>query len=197
MANLTRSQAQTILSRLGWRVNTSSRLTQAIKDFQRGWNLGDALTVDGVLGPKTSYAMRLSESRRAAGRTTASANFSFKTMQCRCYKRSAGRYASCRVIFMTRKGFQMAERYRKHNGAFSIVSACRCPSRNAAVGGSSTSRHVVCSAVDVPMTHSVTWVKSRGIATHIGWNYSGGYRRVKHIDMGGGYTVWNPLVYKD
>jgi lysozyme family protein len=99
MANLTRAQAKTILYNLGWRVNTSARLTQAVKDFQAGWNLGPALSVDGSVGPKTSAALRLSESRRRAGRTTASANFSFKTVACRC----GGKYGSCRRIFYKRK----------------------------------------------------------------------------------------------
>ena len=59
MADLTRAQAQTILTRLGWRVNTSARLTAGIKDFQRGYNFGSVgLSADGVLGPKTSAAMR-------------------------------------------------------------------------------------------------------------------------------------------
>jgi hypothetical protein len=193
MADLTRAQAKTILYNLGWRVNTSARLTQAIKDFQAGWNLGAALSVDGKVGPKTSAALRLSEARRRAGRTTASANFSFVTMRCRC----GGKYSSCKRIWVRRKTFQMMERYRKANGAFSVVSGCRCPSRNRAIGGSSTSRHLTGLACDVPMTRSVTWVRSKGIATHIGWNYANGRRLVKHIDMGAGYSVNNPLVYRD
>lgn len=193
MADLTRAQAQTILTNLGWRVNTSARLTQGIKDFQAGWNLGAALAVDGKVGPKTSAAMRLSEARRRAGRTTASANFSFVTVRCRC----GGRYASCRRIFFKRKAFQMMERYRAANGAFSVVSACRCPSRNRAAGGSPTSRHVSGLAFDMPMVHSVQWFRDHRIATHVGWNYANGARRVKHGDMGAGYSTSNPLVYKD
>src|SRR5512139_486103 len=121
MADLTRAQAKTILYNLGWRVNTTTRLTQAIKDFQAGWNLGPALKVDGLVGPATSAALRLSEARRRAGRTTASANYSFITVRCRC----GGKYASCRRIFQKRKAFQMMEKYRSHAGAFSVVSACR------------------------------------------------------------------------
>lgn len=193
MADLTRAQAKTILYNLGWRVNTTARLNQAIKDFQAGWNLGAALSVDGSVGPKTSAALRLSEARRRAGRTTASANFSFITVRCRC----GGKYSSCRRIFQKRKAFQMMERYRKANGPFSVVSACRCPSRNRAVGGSATSRHPSGLACDVPMTRSVSWVRDHGIATHVGWNYSGSAKRVKHIDMGAGYSCTNPLVYRD
>ena len=57
MANVTRSQASTMLTALGWRTNTAARLTQAIKDFQRMWNLGAALSVDGIVGPKTRDAI--------------------------------------------------------------------------------------------------------------------------------------------
>lgn len=192
MANLSRAQAQTILTRLGWRVNTSARLTQGIKDFQLGYNFGAVgLSGDGVLGPKTSAAMRYSEARRAAGRTTASANYSFKTVVCRC----GGKYASCRRIFMKRKGFQMMERYRSHAGSFPVVSACRCPSRNKAVGGSSTSRHVSGLACDTPATYSTTRVKGWRVATHIG--YGRVSRRVKHIDMGSGATLSNPRIFVD
>lgn len=191
MADLTRGQAQTILTNLGWRVNTSARLTQGIKDFQAGWNLGAALAVDGSLGPKTSAAMRTSEARRRAGRTTASANYSFRTVRCRC----DGRYASCRRIFQKRAAFQMMEQYRSHAGNFSVVSACRCPSRNKAVGGSPTSRHVSGLACDVPASYSTTRVKSWKVATHIG--YGSVSRKVKHIDMGGGATRTNPQIYKD
>lgn len=191
MADLTRGQAQTILTNLGWRVNTSARLTQGIKDFQAGWNLGTALAVDGSLGPKTSAAMRTSEARRRAGRTTASANYSFRTVRCRC----DGRYASCRRIFQKRAAFQMMEQYRSHAGNFSVVSACRCPSRNKAVGGSPTSRHVSGLACDVPASYSTTRVKSWKVATHIG--YGSVSRKVKHIDMGGGATRTNPQIYKD
>lgn len=190
MANLTRAQAKTILYNLGWRVNTNARLSQAIKDFQAGYNLKDAvngtnaLVVDGKLGPKTSAAMRNSEARRRAGRTTASANFSFRTVQCRCYKRSAGRYGSCRVIWQKRAAFQMMERYRKHNGAFPVVSACRCPSRNKAIGGSPTSRHVTGLACDVPAQRRPSWVRLRAIAHNIGFGRRSGL--TKHIDMGAG-----------
>lgn len=192
MANLTRAQAKTILYNLGWRVNTEARLSQAIKDFQAGYNFGSpGLAVDGKLGPLTSAAMRYSEARRRAGRTTASANFSFRTVRCRC----DGRYASCRRIFIKRKTLQMMEKYRARTGAFSVVSACRCPSRNKAVGGSSTSRHVSGLACDVPAEHSVSTVKSWRLATHIG--YGSVSRRVKHLDMGSGYSVYSPLVYVD
>lgn len=186
---LSRTQSGIYLSRLGWRVNTATRYRQAVKDFQAGWNLGPALAVDGHMGPKTSAALRYSEARRVAGRSNASAHFSFSEVKCRC----GGKYASCRRIFIKRKALQMMEKYRSHSGAFRPVSACRCPSRNRAVGGSSTSRHVSGLACDVPGRYSVSRVKGWHVATHIG--YRNGV--VVHIDMGSGYSVYNPLVYRD
>lgn len=188
--NLTRTQAGTYLRRLGWRVDTSTRYRQAVKDFQAGWNLGPALVVDGLMGPRTSAALRYSEARRVAGRTTASAHYSFSTVRCRC----GGYYASCRRIFQKRKAFQMMERYRSHAGAYTVVSACRCPSRNRAVGGSSTSRHVSGLACDVPATYRVSTVRSWRLATNIG--YGSVSNRVKHIDVGSGSFTY-PNVYRD
>jgi zinc D-Ala-D-Ala carboxypeptidase len=192
MANLTRGQAQTILTNLGWRVNTSARLTQGIKDFQAGWYLGAALAVDGKLGPKTSYAMRLSESRRRAGKSTASAHFSFLEVRCRC----GGKYASCRRIFIKRKALRMMEQYRSKSArSLTVVSACRCPSHNKAVGGSATSRHVSGLACDVQPRFSTGTVKSWRVATHIG--YGRVSRKVVHIDYGSGATVTSPRIYVD
>jgi hypothetical protein len=87
------------------------------------------------------------------------------------------------------------ENYRKHAGGYSVVSACRCPSNNKAIGGSPTSRHVKGLACDVPATYTTTRVKSWQVATHIG--YGRVSKRVKHIDMGSGATRRNPLIYVD
>jgi len=193
MANLTRAQAQTILSRLGWRVNTSARLTQGIKDFQAGYGFGTTgLAVDGSLGPKTSAAMRYSESRRAAGKTTCSTHFNFTEFRCHC----GGKYASCRRIFIKRGAVAMVERYRSKSGrSLSIISGCRCPSHNKAVGGSSTSRHPQGKAADVPARYSVATVRSWRLATHIG--YGSVSRKVNHIDIGTGGSLSSPIVYVD
>ena len=73
MTVLTQAQATKILRNLGWRVRTTSEYHTVVKHFQRGWNLGPALEVDGVVGPgpDTSAALLLSESRRRAGKKTA------------------------------------------------------------------------------------------------------------------------------
>lgn len=191
MATLTRNQATVILRNLGWRVRTTSEFTRCVKNFQAGWNLGAALSVDGSVGAKTSAALLLSEKRRRAGQPTASAHFSFSQVACHC----GGKYSSCQRIWHKRAAFQMMEQYRSHAGAFRVVSACRCPSNNKAIGGSPTSRHLGGLACDVPALYSPTRVKSWKLCTHIG--YGSVSKKVKHIDMGKGATKSSPLIYKD
>ena len=90
----------------------------------------------------------------------------------------------------------MMEGYRSKSGhALRVLSACRCPSRNRAIGGSSTSRHLTGLACDVEAIYSTTRVKSWQVATHIG--YGRVSRRVKHIDMGSGASRARPDIYVD
>jgi len=192
MTVLTQAQATKILRNLGWRVRTTSEYHTVVKHFQRGWNLGPALEVDGVVGPgpDTSAALLLSESRRRAGKKTASKHFSFSEVACHC----GGKYDSCPRIWQKRSAFRMMERYRSKSGeSLDVVSACRCPSRNAAIGGSPTSRHLTGRACDVAPHFSVATVKSWGVATHIGYGSSS--LKVKHIDNGPRATVNTPAVY--
>lgn len=190
MTVLTRAQATTILRHLGWRIRTTSEYTLVVKRFQTGWNLGPALKVDGHVGPATSAALLLSESRRRAGKKTASPHFSYSEVACHC----KGFYASCPRIWHKRSTFRMMEAYRAKSGrSLDVVSACRCPSRNAAVGGSPTSRHLTGKACDVEAIFSVETVTSWRVATHIG--YGSVSRKVKHIDNGKDASVTTPLVY--
>lgn len=192
MSTLTRNQAISILRLLGWRVRTTSEYTTVVKNFQAGWNLGPALTVDGSVGTKTSAALLLSAARHRAGKTDASPHFSFNEVACRCW----GRYSNCQRIWMKRRAFQMMENYRAKSGIpLKVVSGCRCPSENALVGGSPTSQHKTGLACDVAALYTVSTVKSWRVATHIG--YGSVSRRVKHIDCSGGASVYNPLVYVD
>lgn len=192
MADLTQAQATTILRDLGWSIGSTSQYTRAVKNFQAGWNLGAALTVDGSCGPKTSAALRASQKRLREGKGTASANFSFTEVRCRC----KGKYGPCWGIWQQRKAFQMMESYRAASGRpLKVVSACRCPSHNAAVGGSATSRHVKGLACDTEPLYSVPKVKSWKAATHIG--YGSVSKKVRHVDMGDGATRTNPRVYPD
>lgn len=190
---LTGNQAMAILRNLGFRIRTTSEYYTQLKNFQRGWNLGPALTVDGVKGPATDAALLKSQARWMAGLPTASANFSFREVSCRC----GGKYTSCQRIFIRRSALRMMESYRSKSGrSFRVVSACRCPSHNASVGGSPTSRHVTGLAADTEPLFSVPTVKSWRVAYNIG--YGSVSRKVKHIDMGNtGGTYANPRVYPD
>jgi|ERR1044072_35856 hypothetical protein len=192
---LTRSQSAAILSRLGFRVNTSSRLTQAIKDFQRGWNLGAALTVDGKVGPKTSAALTLSEARRRKGLGTMSAHFSYSEFACKC----GGRYASCRRTWMIRTHILRLEAYRKHVGVVKVISGCRCVAYNRSIGGASSSQHMYGTATDLQGPNYATVASWRCFA---GIGYGGHSKTVKHVDSrdkGGhnttGASISNPTKW--
>lgn len=190
---LTKEQATVILRNLGWRVRSTAEYVLCIKNFQAGWNLGVALIVDGKKGPKTDAALLLSESRRRAGKPTASANFGFLEVRCRC----DGKYSSCQRIFMKRSAFQMMECYRAKSGRpLTVVSACRCASHNKAIGSKDpSSRHISGLACDVRALYSPKTVKSWRVAKQIG--YSPSLNRVVHIDMGGTSTVYSPRIFAD
>jgi zinc D-Ala-D-Ala carboxypeptidase len=191
MANLSKANATTILRALGWRIRSDAEYVRCVKNFQAGWNLGAALTVDGSVGPATSAALLKSEANRKAGKGTASAHFDFTEVMCRC-----GGLSACQRIWHKRSAFRMMESYRSKSGRpFTVVSACRCPAHNKRVGGSPTSRHLTGYASDVQPYYSTTKVKSWQVATHIG--YGSESRKVKHIDVGSGATRTNPKVYVD
>lgn len=191
MTVLTRNQATAILRTLGWRIRDTSEYVAVVKRFQASWNLGPALSVDGKVGPNTSAALLKSAARHKAGLPDASPHFSYSEVKCRC----GGRYASCPRIWTKRKTFAMMEKYRAKSGQpLAVVSGCRCPSMNRAVGGSPTSRHLTGLACDVPARYSVRTVKGWQVATHIG--YGSVSRKVKHIDVGEG-SFTRPAVYPD
>ena len=179
MANLSRGQAATILTALGWRTNTAARLTQAIKDFQGIWNLGPALKADGIVGPKTSAALRLSYARHKVGKPDISAHFRAREFQCKCF----GRYAGCRRVWTPRRVVQLAERIRTVVGPWTPISAGRCSGHNAAVGGATRSQHLTALALDVSRWENLSISKARALgATGIG--YGGVSKTVQHVDFG-------------
>lgn len=189
---LTQAQATTILRNLGWRVRTTAEYHQCVRNFQAGWNLGAALSVDGLVGPATSSALLLSESRRRAGKTTASPNFSFTEVRCRC----GGKYYTCQRIWQKRAAFQMMEKYRAKSGRpLAVISGCRCPGENKSVGGSAYSEHLRGYACDVTALYSVGTVKSWQVAKGIG--YGSVSRKVKHIDVGARGSFTYPNVFVD
>lgn len=181
---LTKAQASTILTRLGFRVDTSFRYTQALKNFQLGWNLGTALSSDGVKGAKTDAALLLSEARRVRGLGTASVHFSFMEMRCKC----GGKYADCKRVWTPRSVFAKMEVSRAKVGhSISILSGCRCPNYNASIDGALSSRHMAGDAVDwIGPDKDITrsWNIWRGVG------YGGKSDRSLHTDIRPIQATW-------
>lgn len=167
------------LTTLGWRPGTDpAKLRRAIEDFQRGWNLGPALVIDGKAGPKTRAALQASLNRKAKGQPTASAHFSFTEWRCRC----GGKYAGCAVIRVHRGLLRSLEGLRAahYPSGMTIVSGYRCPRRNAEVGGASSSQHMYGAAVDLEPV--VTWRTLAKRRLFAGLGYKRSNSRVSHVD---------------
>lgn len=174
------SDVKAALRTLGWRVDTPARLEQAVKDFQRGWNLGTALTV-GSAGPATRAALELSLSRKAAGKPDFSANFSAREFACAC----DGEFLNCRRIWVNRRLVRAAEKYRTLVGPFTPDRGCRCPGQNKRVKGRGKSQHLYGNALDVPVyAVSLAQVKALGVFSGIGlYDAPGGKRVPRHVDV--------------
>jgi hypothetical protein len=188
VTTLSSATAKTLLTRLGFRVNTSARYTQALRDFQAGWNLGAPLVIDGLLGPNTSNALLTSEKQRVAGRGTASAHFSYSEFACKC----GGAYTACRRIagegpaghktYVLRSLLQSLEKTRAafYPSGMSIVSGYRCDGHNKAVNGATTSQHRFGAAADISRVIDKDTLKPKGWFGGIG--YQGSSDRVQHVD---------------
>ena len=177
-ADLTRDQAVAILRALGWRVRSTGEYPQVVENFQRGWNLGVALRVDGDVGPNTSAALRESERRLRAGQPTASAHFAFTEFRCQC----GGRLADCQRIWVIRPLLASLEtlRSRFYPRGLVITSGCRCTQHNRAVGGASQSQHLFGSAADIP--YAATAARVAQLRTFAGIGKSARTSLVRHAD---------------
>ena len=177
MAQVTMTQATSMLRALGWRVRSTGEQNQAVSAFQRGWNLGAALVIDGRVGPKTSAALSTSYARQRVGKTTASANFSFAEYACHC----GGRFFSCRRIYVYRAHLRAMEVYRAKAGQnITVISGYRCEGHNKAVRGATFSQHRYGVASDVTYALNDTTVASLRVFSGIGRSRS--TRRVRHVD---------------
>lgn len=164
------------LTTLGFRADNAARLDAAIRNFQRGWNLGDALVVDGIAGPKTMAAMSLSIARHKIGQGTASAHFSFSEFACKC----GGKFAACQRIHMLRQHIMRLESLRLATGPISIVSGFRCQDYNHSIGGATNSQHMYGVATDIPGTQTIGQMLPRHLFAGLGFNQSN--NRVVHVD---------------
>jgi zinc D-Ala-D-Ala carboxypeptidase len=189
MTVLPKSEVKKILTDLGFRVNTDARLTQAVQDFQAGWNLGTALKIDGDPGRLTSAALTLSDNRRKKGLGTLSQHFSFSEFACRC----GGSFGDCRRIagegqkdnnrHVLRTLVRRLENLRTsyYPKGLSIISGYRCEGWNDHVNGAKSSQHLYGAAADVRP------VADKDIIRHNAWfsgiGYDGPSDKVRHVDL--------------
>lgn len=166
------------LRTLGFRIRTDSEFHQQVGNFQRGWNLGPALTVDKSPGPKFDAALEESLDRRAHGKPNASPHFSFAEFACKC----GGAYKECQRIWVMRSLLDTLEDVRRdfYPQGLVPISGCRCTGHNRAVGGASSSQHMYGGACDISPRVSRARLATRGFAAGIGYNASSGL--VAHID---------------
>lgn len=165
------------LKSLGWRIRDDADYKKAVEDFQRGWNLGDALEIDGIPGRETQAALKESQERRQNRKGTASEHFSFKEFICKC----GGKYTTCRRIRVHRGLLRALEAYRTVAGPFAPISGYRCPGHNSAVGGASSSQHLYGAAVDVPPEVKTSRVTRLRRFSGLGFKQSNGL--VAHVDV--------------
>jgi hypothetical protein len=165
-----------MLSAIGFD-NAKHDYVTAVRGFQTGWNLGNSLKVDGVVGEKTSAALTLSFARQRKGQSTMSPHFSFVEFRCN----DGGRFPECKRIWVLRDHVRRLEAYRAKIGApVRIVSGCRCKRHNAEVGGATSSQHMFGTASDIQGLATVREKKQFALFAGLGFQQS--TSRVVHVD---------------
>lgn len=149
-----------------------------VRAFQAAWNLGPALSVDGLVGPKTTAAMRVSLQRAADGRPDASEHFWFREFACRCGRRT------CEGIRLLRPLLVGLERLREvaYPKGMRVYSGYRCAQHNAAVGGQDNSQHRYGAAADIEAVVSGTIVADLRVFSGIGTNGTSS-GTCRHVDV--------------
>ena len=184
---LSRAQATSMLLAIGFD-NAKRDYVSAVRGFQTGWNLGQALQVDGIVGEKTSTALTTSFARQRKGQSTMSAHFSFVEFRCN----DGGRFPECKRIWVLRDHVRRLEAYRaKINAPVRIVSGCRCKRHNAEVGGAKSSQHMFGTASDIQGLASLDQKKKFALFAGLGFQQS--TSRVVHVDSRdkGGHNLTN------
>jgi hypothetical protein len=173
---LSKAEATRMLKAIGFD-NAGRAFTTAVKGFQRGCNLGAKLEVDGVCGPLTSDALRLSFARHRQGKGTISAHFSYSEFRCKC----GGRFADCQRIWVRRVHVRRLESYRSAiDRSVLIISGCRCKGRNSEVGGVKFSQHMYGVASDIE--GRLTLSQRMRLELFAGLGFKGSTGKVIHVD---------------
>jgi len=167
--------ARQVLERLGW---TGANPLTATHAFQQGWAYGTPLAEDGIVGPKTIAALKVSFAALSAGKGTASQHFSFREFACKCN----GTYSNCSRVWVRRELVSALETLRSsyYKTGLVVVSGCRCQRHNRAVGGASASQHMNGTAADVVPVATVAQVRALKRFSGLGYVKTG---RVSHVDM--------------
>jgi len=179
---LTLGQTAGILGRKGFTASTGAQITQAVRVFQDAYRLGNiALKVDGIVGPLTSTALLESDRRLREGHADAATHFSFDEFTCTC----RGTHPGCRGILVAGAlidGLSILRTVHYPDGLH-VISAYRCPAKNAAVEGAQSSMHLYGAAADIAPRVSTAAVRKLGVFSGIGTNQRSG--KVSHVDARG------------
>lgn len=164
---------------------------ESTEAFQRAWNLGTRLKVDGIIGPKTREAAAESWERHEDGKGDLSAHFSAREFRCKC----GGKLAGCKTVWVHRDLLVALERTRGdyYPHGLTIVSGYRCPKHNEAVGGAPGSQHIEGRAADIPGRVKLQSLKARRWFTGLGYRKSDGI--VVHVDVRSERTVSDPATW--
>jgi Peptidase M15 len=176
MATLSATQAKAMLEAIGFD-NANRNFGLAVEGFQKGWNLGAALIVDGDWGPLTSAALATSYARHRKGQSTTSAHFSYSEFKCK----DDGKFPECQRVWILRSHIRRLEVYRaKIGGPVRIVSGCRCTRHNQEVGGATASQHLFGAASDIEGRLTVQQEEALKLFAGLGFKQSTG--KVVHVD---------------
>lgn len=146
------------------------KFKQTLRAFQMGYAFCN-LEVDGILGPRTSRAIKYSENLKGA----CSPNFKFVEFK----SRGNG------FILVHRELVRGLEELRKIAGPIVIVSGYRDPAWNKRKRGAKYSQHMYGVAADIPYNKKLTLnrVQSLQIFSGIGFKVVDGQKLVRHVDM--------------
>lgn len=170
----TRAIQQSLVN-IGWPITIDGQIgdqtTQAVHDFQQGWNPVPVdgftwLAVDGVPGPMTQRALQLSVFTGGL----LSQHFRAREFACK----HCGWIKTHRVLLAGLEKIRPA-------GGLAVVSGYRCPQHNRDIGGASNSQHLYGTAADIPPIYTLKQIRAMRLFSGI--EYRGATAGVYHVDV--------------